>query len=153
MSSNRRTVFLGLAMVGLLTACGAGQPDMVDLATLERPSSPNTYLVCPADLTTAAVDREPRVHAVEAERLWQVWVDAVLAEPRVAPIVRDDAARRLVVVQRTAVFRFPDIIQIEVHEVEPAASTLCLYSRSVYGHSDFGANEARLEDWLARFGP
>ncbi len=29
-------------------------------------------------------------------------------------------------------------------------STLAIYSRSVYGRSDFGANEGRITDWLAR---
>ncbi len=28
--------------------------------------------------------------------------------------------------------------------------TLAIYSRSVYGRSDFGANKRRITDWLAR---
>jgi uncharacterized protein (DUF1499 family) len=55
-------------------------------------------------------------------------------------------------VQRTAYWRLPDIITVRFIETEHGRSTLAVYSRSVYGHSDLGANKARIEAWLAKLG-
>jgi uncharacterized protein (DUF1499 family) len=52
-------------------------------------------------------------------------------------------------VARTATLNFPDLITVQVRADGPAASTLVLYSRSVYGYSDFGANRKRVIAWLA----
>ena len=142
-----------VAMLGWLMGCSAGEVGPVDLATLERPASPNTYLVCPTAATTAAVDREPPVYPMPAAELERRWLEALADEPRLERRVSDAAARRHVFVQRTAVLRFPDVIQLEILEVPPDRSTLCLYSRSLYGYSDLGANRARIEDWLRRFAP
>ena len=46
-------------------------------------------------------------------------------------------------------FNFPDLITAQVGEAGPDASTLVLYSRSVYGYSDLGVNRRRLNAWLA----
>ena len=140
-------------MLGWLVGCSAGEADLVDLATLERPASPNSYLVCPADHTTAEVDREPPVYALAPAELERVWLAALADEPRLTRRVTEPARRRHLFVQRTPVLRFPDVIQLDVLEVPPDRSTVCLYSRSVYGYSDLDKNRARLEDWLARIGP
>ncbi len=140
-------------MLAWLIGCGAGEPGVVDLATLERPTSPNSYLVCPADRTSAPVDREPPVFEVGRDRLEQLWLDALADEPRLERRIAEPETHRYVFVQRTQVFRFPDIVQLEFLEVPPDRSTLCLYSRSVYGYGDLGKNRARVEDWLARLRP
>jgi len=142
-----------LSLVGLLAACGAAEPGFVDLATLERPSSPNTYLVCPADRTAAEVDREPPVYDVTVDTLETRWLAFLADEPRLTRRATDEPARRYLFVQRTPVFRFPDVIQVEFVEVPPAQSTLCVYSRSVYGYSDMGKNRDRVEGWFARVTP
>jgi uncharacterized protein (DUF1499 family) len=148
-----RRVLGGLSLAALLGACGAGDPGFVDLATLERPASPNTYLVCPADRTTAAVDREPPVYDVAVDALEARWLDVLADEPRLTRRAADEAARRHLFVQRTPVFRFPDVIQLDFVEVPPDGATLCVYSRSVYGYGDMGKNRARVEGWFARVTP
>lgn len=140
-------------MLGWLAGCGAGDADFVDLATLERPARPNSYLVCPADRTTAEVDREPPVYALAPDELERVWLEALADEPRLERRAAESARRRYVFVQRTPVLRFPDVVQLDVLDVAPDRSTVCLYSRSVYGYSDLGANRARVEDWLGRLAP
>jgi len=52
-------------------------------------------------------------------------------------------------VARSALLNFPDLITAQVAEAGPDASTLVLYSRSVYGYSDLGVNRKRLNTWLA----
>ncbi len=142
-----------LLMLAWLTACSPGEQHFADLAMLERPTTPNTYLVCPAHLTTATVDREPPVYPVSLAELEALWVDALREEPRTSLIAADAQGHRYLYVQRTAVLRFPDVIQIAFVEVPPDGATLCIYSRSIYGRSDFGQNERRVEDWLGRFTP
>jgi uncharacterized protein (DUF1499 family) len=51
-------------------------------------------------------------------------------------------------VARSAVFNFPDLVTVQVVAQGENASTLVLYSRSVYGHSDLGVNRRRLRAWL-----
>ena len=41
------------------------------------------------------------------------------------------------------------LVTAQVTAAGPEASTLVLYSRSVYGHSDLGVNRARVTAWLA----
>jgi len=142
-----------LAMMAWLVGCSAGEPAFVDFANLERPATPNTYLVCPPERTSATVDRAPPVFDVPREGLEQVWLGALAGEPRLVRRAAEPEAHRYVFVQRTPILRFPDVIQLEFLEVLPAQSTVCLFSRSVYGRSDFGKNRERVEDWLARIGP
>ena len=142
-----------LAMVTLFAACSPGQPAFVDLETLQRPTSPNTYLVCPRALTAAAVDREPPVYALPVAELERVWLAALAAEPRLREVASDPDRHRHLLVQRTPVLRFPDLIQVQFVAVPPDAATVCIYSRSVYGYSDLGQNRRRVEDWLARIRP
>ncbi|MFW5834044.1 MAG: DUF1499 domain-containing protein [Pseudomonadota bacterium] len=142
-----------VAVLGLLAGCSAGEPDFVDLATLERPASPNTYLVCPRSLTPAPIDREPPVFALEVDDLERHWLRALAEEPRTRQRRAEPLARRYLYVQRTPVLRFPDVIQVQFVAVAPDASTVCLYSRSIYGYSDLGQNRRRIERWLARIGP
>lgn len=145
---------LGLvAMLAALAGCSAGRPEFVALSTLERPTSPNTYLVCPAEHTTATVDREPPAYNVSRDQLETAWLQALADEPRLTRRASDASAHRHLFVQRTPVFRFPDVIQIAFIEVGSGGATLCIYSRSVYGYSDLGKNRERVEDWLARIAP
>jgi uncharacterized protein (DUF1499 family) len=47
------------------------------------------------------------------------------------------------------VLNFPDVVSAQVLAGPAGGSLLVLYSRSVYGYSDFGANRGRLRAWLA----
>ncbi len=55
-------------------------------------------------------------------------------------------------VQRSARFRFPDIITVRFISVatyhSDSQSTLAIDSRSVYGKGDFGVSRERMEAWL-----
>jgi len=52
-------------------------------------------------------------------------------------------------VQHSASIGFPDYISVRAPSVE-GRSGVSVYSRSRFGHSDFGVNEARVARWLAR---
>ena len=71
------------------------------------------------------------------------------AEPRTYPAAAYPERMQLHWVVRSAVWNFPDLVTGQVLADGPDAAQLILYSRSVYGYGDFGANRRRLDHWLA----
>jgi uncharacterized protein (DUF1499 family) len=55
-------------------------------------------------------------------------------------------------IQRTELMRYPDSITVRFIPLADGQSTLAIYSRSHYGRSDFGVNQARIRAWLAALG-
>jgi uncharacterized protein (DUF1499 family) len=120
----------------------------IDFATLARPATPNTYLVCPKDRCAVPPDEEGPVFRIPPMRLLEFLRATLPAEPRTR-LVRDESdLLRLVLVQRSRVFRFPDTVTVQVFPLPDGGSTLAMYSRSNYGRSDLGVNKARVRRWL-----
>ena len=69
---------------------------------------------------------------------------------RTTPIGEWPDRRQAQWVERSALANFPDIIAAELHAA-PGGAGLFLYSRSLFGWSDFGVNRRRVERWLAAF--
>lgn len=144
---------LGWLLGLVLPACaGAGAalvpvPPPLDLAQLERPASPNTALAAPEG-SGARPDIVAPVFAVPAARLFAAVQRVAAGQPRTFALAADDRAMQAHWVARSAVWNFPDVISVRVFP-RGDASTLALYSRSLYGRSDFGVNRARLGTWLA----
>jgi len=130
-----------------LAACSADTAG-VDFATLVRPSSPNTYLVCPKDRCAAAPDEEGPIYAVPATQLLERARTLLAAEPRTKLVQDQPEAMRLVLVQRSAFFRFPDTITLQAFPLSDGGSTLAVYSQSNYGYGDFGVNKDRVRAWI-----
>jgi uncharacterized protein (DUF1499 family) len=146
-------------LIGLvLPACaatGAGGlpvPAPMDMARIERPATPNTALAGPIGNGTRATptpDIFAPVYSVPAARLFAAVNAVAAAQPRTFLAVSYPDRLQGHWVARSAVFNFPDLIAAEVQPNGPDASTLILYSRSVYGRSDLGVNQSRLRAWLA----
>lgn len=147
----------GMMILGMLAACGGSNAQLdqslTDLTALERPSSPNTYLACPAGYSTAAIDREMPAYGVPLAQLQETWLNGLAEEPRTEQLAADLPTNRFLYVQRSALIGFPDLIRIDFLATDANGSTVCVYSRSVYGYSDLGVNRERVEDWLRRFSP
>jgi len=141
---------LGLLLpaCGALGALGLAVPPPLDIAHLVRPASPNTALAAPAGFRPAPDLVTPTYH-VPAPRLFAAIGAVAAAQPRTfqAAAYPDRLQDHWVV--RSAVFNFPDLVTAQVVPVGEDAATLVLYSRSVYGYGDFGANRKRLTAWLA----
>jgi uncharacterized protein (DUF1499 family) len=131
-----------------LTACSADMTG-IEFVTLVRPSTPNTYLVCPADLCAVPTDAESPTFQRPADQLYDLIRRTLSEQPRTTIAQDEPDRRRLVLVQRSLVFRFPDTITLQVFELPDGGSTLAIYSASKYGHSDLGVNKARVTKWLA----
>jgi len=142
-----RRRLLGVSALLALAACSADTTG-VDFATLVRPSSPNTYLVCPRDRCTAAVDEEGPIYTVPPAQLFERVRVLLSAEPRTELVQNQPDAMRLVLVQRSAFFRFPDTVTLQVFPLPDGNATLAIYSQSNYGYGDFGVNKARVQAWI-----
>ncbi len=120
----------------------------IDPTAIVRPATPNTALAAPTgftpppDLTTPLYNVPQAVLFADVEKL-------AAGETRTYTqhIFADRMQAQYVV--RSAAFNFPDLVMAQVLPGPDAASArLVLWSRSVYGHSDFGVNKARLRAWL-----
>jgi len=129
-------------------AAGVPVPPPLDLARLERPTTPNTALAAPEGADPRPDIATP-VFPVAAAQLWTIVRSVAEREPRTSPLAVDEAGMAGSWVARSAVWNFPDVIMARVAPEGPEASTLALYSHSLYGRSDFGVNRRRLESWLA----
>lgn len=125
----------------------ANRPFPIDFATLDRGAKPNTFLVLPEGFaTTAIVDRaSPVWPGLAPADLLAAFKAAALDAPRTA--LEREAEAQLELVQRSALFRFPDYITAEAVAVDGGAA-LCIFSRSKLGYSDFGVNAKRITAWL-----
>ena len=139
-----------LLLALLLPACrgtgadGLPPPEPMDMARLARPSTPNTALAAPQGFSPAP-DIATHRYSVPPYRLYAAIRSVAQAQPRTHLHAAFDARRQAHFVARSALLNFPDLIAVQV----TPESDLILWSRSVYGRSDFGVNRARLEAWLA----
>ena len=122
-----------------------GDVEPVDFEGIELTDKPNQFLICPPDLCNGHA--ESPIFELSAEDLRERWRDIVAAQPRVEILAK--SGQQVDYVQRSARFRFPDIVTVRFISVSPSQSTLAIYSRSVYGKSDFGVNRERIETWLS----
>lgn len=129
-----------------------GDVETVDFAAIRPAGKPNQYLVCPADYCGAMPNAVSPVFEVSAERLRARWREVLADQPRIETLLEFEDGSQIDYVQRSARFRFPDIITVRIIAISPSQSTLAIYSRSIYGEDDFSVNRERVEAWLALLG-
>ena len=133
----------------LATLLPVGDVEAVDFAALTLTGKPNQYLICPAGFCGAKPHAASPVFDVSVERLRGRWREVVAAQPRLELLAAYEDGMQIDYVQRSARFRFPDIITVRFISTPPSRSTLAIYSRSIYGQSDLGVNARRIDTWLA----
>ncbi len=126
-----------------------GDVETVDFAELKLTGKPNRFLMCPPGFCGAGPHAESPVFDVPVERLRARWREVAAAQPRVELLAEHGDGWQFDYIQRSARFRFPDIVTVRFMSASPSHSTLAVYSRSIYGGSDFGVNRGRIEAWLA----
>lgn len=138
----------------ILPACGAAgaaglpPPVYMDMTHIERPATPNTFLAGPAGMRPAP-DLVLEPQHLPPQQLFETALAVFGSQPRVyvAAAFPDRLQEHYVV--RSALLNFPDLVTVQVEQVAADRSTLVIWSRSVYGRSDFGVNRKRTEAWLA----
>ncbi|MEX6506591.1 DUF1499 domain-containing protein [Jiella sp. M17.18] len=131
---------------------GPADQGPVDFAALTRRSVPNDALACSpglcrgltVDLTLPAYSAAPAALMYRLDR-------AALHDGNVARVDNRSRPNYRRYVARTKLLQFPDTVDAEA-VASPDGTGLRLYSRSLLGRGDFGANRARLEAWIARLG-
>jgi hypothetical protein len=88
------------------------------------------------------------IYVVSPTRLFAVVRQIAARQSATYKLAEDLEALREGWVARSLVLNLPDIIWAEVRPAEGASSELLLYSRSVYGYSDFGVNRRRVTAWV-----
>jgi hypothetical protein len=116
-------------------------------AGFRLPASPNTHLVAPPGHALPAQVR----HAgwrVSGPELWAAVQQVAQAQPRTTLLAAWPEALQAQWVARTRLMNYPDVVVAQLLPGEER-SALILYSRSLIGWSDLGANAARCAEWLA----
>jgi uncharacterized protein (DUF1499 family) len=126
--------------------------EMLDFDTLQRPGSPNTWLIEPA--AEAGWDPpEPDAVAptfeLPAARLAEHWRDLVASQQRSRVLGVSADGLQVEAEQRSALFGFVDRISFRAVPLGQGRSTFAAYSRSGVGYWDLGVNRRRLQAWVA----
>jgi uncharacterized protein (DUF1499 family) len=134
------------ALIIVLTGCKTMQP--IDFHQLSLPKTPNFYLICPPNFCNAHANQYSPEFNVNVKELESRSLSLIAQQPRVNLISSQAAKHQYQFVQRSLIFRFPDYIDVQFIPVSQDKSTLAMFSRSKYGHSDLGVNKKRLQKWL-----
>lgn len=121
----------------------------IDPHGITRPATPNTALAAPAGFSPAP-DIVTPVYKVPPATLFADVEKLAAAEPRTYVQGVLTARLQAQYVVRSAAFNFPDLVMAQVLPgPDKTSARLVLWSRSVYGRSDFGVNKQRIRAWLA----
>ena len=119
----------------------------INLLNFRRRRSPNDALIAPPNVfPDLPLDAQSPVLDASLAVLAQRLGTFANAQERleVLPNVSQHHYR---FIQRTALLRYPDEIDVLLVPVDEAHSTYILYSRSAVGRRDFGVNLNRLTHW------
>ncbi|QHQ34925.1 DUF1499 domain-containing protein [Algicella marina] len=154
-------IMLIVILVGILAITGYGvyfirtvphDPAVwhVDPRTVPQSPTPNSFRAAPSVITDQPIDMELPTYAVPAASLAEAFDTFVMEQPRVERVAGSVEAGWITYVQRSETLAFPDYITVQFYDLaDTQTSTLAIYSRSRFGHSDMGVNKARVEAWLA----
>jgi hypothetical protein len=146
---------LALAVLGLALRIYMGREaedhlapgEEVSITELHSPLPKPSFLACPPHYCSAKAVTSP-VFDLPWDRLREYWAEVIDGEKSLLRVAGDPDAGRFVYVQHSSIFRFPDIIIVELVPLGPDRSSIAIYSRSRYGEYDFGKNRKRVEKWL-----
>jgi uncharacterized protein (DUF1499 family) len=122
--------------------------EIIDFAARASGGRKNVFAACPPGYCTPPGDVESPIFAMDWERLRDYWSEVIAVQPRVALVAWDTQRRRASYIERSAVFRFPDIVTVEFVTLGAGKSSLAIDSRSRYGKGDMGVNHRRVVGWL-----
>jgi Protein of unknown function (DUF1499) len=125
-----------------------GDIELIQFDVLRPPKTPNHFLLCPKDYCVFGADAEAPVYDMPVDKLRNVFFEAMELNPYMSIEKNYNDVDQFDIVERSRYFAFPDIMTVRFFTRGEDKSTLAIYSRSVYGHYDFGVNRARVEKLL-----
>ena len=123
----------------------------LDPAAVTLRGTPNEYLAAVPGATVAQPHLLAAIHPQSPRALLACFDAIARARPRVAVVAGDVDSLMITYVQRSRILGFPDYLTVKAVGARGGAG-LIVYSRSRYGHGDFGVNHARVVAWLNESG-
>jgi hypothetical protein len=124
---------------------GIAAPGVVDFAQFQR-AVHSTALIAPLGLIPGADTPSP-VFDVPAETLFAAEVKVTAALPRSFLLDMEPQALQAAFVVRSAVWNFPDVVEVAAIPEGPGKSAYVFYSHSLYGVYAYGVNTTRAKIW------
>ncbi|WP_395018705.1 hypothetical protein [Dongia sp.] len=155
----RRSRIAGSILIALLILVGSAFATMqllappviaefVDFTELKRSGS--DALACAPGLCSTRVDLMLAPLPLSAAEVVARIKALPRLEPRTEIVAADEASLRYVLVQRSALFNVPDMINIALQPLDASHTALVLYSRAAQGPADLQMK--RLQRWLDLLG-
>ncbi|MEO9971343.1 MAG: DUF1499 domain-containing protein [Hyphomonadaceae bacterium] len=129
--------------------------DYIDFKALERPSSPNTYLLAPAGVCEQAEpDQSSPQYPASPDAVFSACRKVIDGQKNWSLVSADADSGKIRFVSVSPLMRYKDDIDIAVLPGPDGASSaqLAVYSRSRIGYSDMGANAKRVALLLEQLG-
>jgi hypothetical protein len=123
----------------------------IDPLEFAAPETPNWYRLVPAGTPIAEGAERTSVasaYAVGPEALARAFNDHALAQADTVALAGSPAEGWMSYVQRTPLMRYPDTVSVRIVDLGDGRSSFALVSRSRFGQSDLGVNEARVKEWV-----
>ena len=120
----------------------------VDPLTAPTPVKPHSFRMAPPGLTEEIVDMESPVYSANPTLMAKAFDDFVLSQNKTKRIAGSPEEGWMTYVQRTPRWNFPDYISVKFIDLNGGKSTIAVFSRSRFGYSDLGVNEARVKTWV-----
>lgn len=118
--------------------------DFIDFKTLERPKSPNTYLLAPQGFCEQAeLDQSSPQYAAKPDAVFDACRSVIEAHKSWRLVASDADSGQIRFLSVSPLMRYKDDIDIAI--IGGGETTeLAVYSRSRVGYSDLGANAKRV---------
>lgn len=151
----RKMTYIVLAIVAALTAAlvwlwwtATDLDQQVDFKSTVLNPKPNQFLICPDKFCKDTPHQIAPIFKVPMPELQRKWDEMMEQEKGFIRLDMQEGATRRHYHKRTDMLRFPDRITVEFVAVDDTTSSIAIYSRSKYGYSDGGLNQARTLDLL-----
>ncbi len=93
------------------------------------------------------------VYSLTPQNLAEQFIAHCLSYPRVSIDKPLNEALKVTLIQKSAVLRFKDTIELSFIEAHNQGASFIWFSSSNLGYYDFGVNEARMRKWIGEFEP
>lgn len=143
------SIFIGFERVWSKIG-GEPSSQLVKISMVTKTPMPNQYLVCPAGFCEEVTDQTSPVFNVSVDKLRQILASIETADTNFTKVNSDADELRQKYIWRSLIWRFPNLISVEIIPVENEQSTIAIYAQAQLGQSDLGANKAFVDELLRK---
>ena len=144
-------LILAVAALGYFrVALASHDPDVwhVDPLSVAPCKTPNCFFLAPEGQLSHPPDAISPVFGASAYEMAQIFEEFALAQRATERVAGAPEDLHMTFVQRTPRLQAPDYVSVRFFDLDQGQSSLAIFSRSRFGHSDLGVNAARIEAWI-----